>query len=392
MEFQRYEACCIASAREADAMVCGQCGHVLLRCPGFRECNQLVDPTEFCPTHLVPLLQLDGAALGAQGAGRGVTAKVGQRASVPLVLANAARLPSSFRVERLSKGEPGQDLEQVALDWDVVRPGEERSFAVDTGVFAAGGTARVRIVLVLASTYGGRESTHAFSTEVRLSIEEREEKAHITQHIHVEGGHFEAGASAVVQTGPSISESFKYQGLSAQEAQRNTLALQRAEAYELREGLRGYVELGAAVARTVPVRFVGFAEGESPTAPRPLLADGTLDFGRNSRERSERNPDPNDVVMIARGKGGAVDRERSLRVSGRHCRLSIENGRLLLTSTGSRPTWVNGAAIEPGASLVVSGGDKIGFLGPRADELGVSVEMRPDGDEMGSLVVTRLGA
>lgn len=386
MRFQSYEACCAASARDAAANVCGQCGHVLLRCPAFAECGVLVDPTGYCSAHLAPQLSVERGAL--------VGVRVGQRATVPLVLANASRLPGGFRVVRLLKGEAQSELQEVALDWDALRSGEERPFTVDTAVFEAGGTTRLRVVMVLATTQGGASESYAFSAEVLLKIDEREQKAHITQNIHVEGGHFEAGASAVVQTGPSVTEGLQYQlgGEGEPSGRVPVTTLQRAEAYELREGVRGYAELRAAAGRHVVVRCEGFDSGEFPVEQRPFLGRSVLALGRNSRERSDKNTDPNDFVLRARGADGAVDRDRSLAVSGRAATLGLENGRVLLTVTGSRTLYVNGAPLEVGAATVLADKDRVGVLGPRATDLGFKLEFSVENDELTTIWLTREGA
>lgn len=386
MPLPSYAPCCAASARDLTANVCEQCGHVLLRCPGFADCGVLVDATGYCATHVAPRLFIErGALLGA---------RVGQRVTVPLVLANGSRLGGGFRVERLLKGDPGRELEEVALDWDTLRAGDERPFNVDTAVFEAGGSTRLRVVIVLATNRAGATDSYAFSAEVLLKIDEREQKAQITQNINVQGGHFEAGASAVVQTGPSVTESMKYSlGEPNLELGRTPVAtLQRAEAYELREGVRGYAELRAALAPHTKVQCDGFADGEAPASARPFLATRALSLGRNSRERSDKNPEPNDLVFRARGKDGAVDRDRSLAVSGRAATLGLENGRLLLTVAGSRTLYVNGDALEHGASVVLADKDRVGLLGPRASDLGFTVEFSAEGDELSTLWLTRSGA
>ncbi|MEZ6016239.1 MAG: hypothetical protein R3F49_14055 [Planctomycetota bacterium] len=386
MPFQSYGPCCAASARDVAANVCDQCGHALLRCPGFAECGVLVDQTGYCATHLAPQLFVEqGASLGA---------RVGQRVAVPLILKNGSRLGTGFRVVRLLKGEPQRELEEVALDWDLLRGGDERPFAVDTGVFEAGGSTRLRVVMVLAVERGGSADSYAFSAEVLLKIDEREQKAQITQHINVQGGHFEAGASAVVQTGPSVTEGLQYKlGADGVERARTPVTtLQRAEAYELREGVRGYAELRAALAPDIVVKCDGFEDGEAPRGPRPFLGRAALTLGRNSQERSDKNPEPNDFVFRSRGADGALDRERSLAVSGRAGALSLENGRLMFEVTGSRTLHLNGAPLEVGATTVLADGDRVGLLGPRATDLGFKVEFSVSGDELGTLWLTRSGA
>lgn len=384
MRFQGYGACCRRHAADRSARVCPECGHLLLRCTGFDECQALVDLAEHCPEHVAPRLFLERGA--AQ------TARVGQRITLPLVLHNASRLPGALKIERVLKGEGGHGLQEIPLYWDQLRPGEERSLAIDSGKLEAGGTTRIDLVVVLSASPGGIESSHAFAAELIIAVDEPEASPQITQHIHIEGGHYEAGASAVVQTGPSISEASAFDLRGDAPDQRIAVAsFQRAEAFELREGVRGYAESRVHVPRTVELRCAGFDREEVPAMPRPFLERWSLALGRNSQTAGERNAAPNDIVLRARDAAGAVDRERTLRISGQHARLGLHNGRLMVTATGTGPTFVNGETLERGATRVVARGDRVGVLGPRADDLGFTIDTVAQGAVVESITLTKTG-
>jgi hypothetical protein len=334
---------------------------MILRCRSFDRCGALLAPGDACPVHVAPRLSLKRSAMPK--------ASVGDRIALPLVLANGSAAESPLRVQKFYKIEPDVEPEDLALYWDTVRPGEERSFSVETGVLQAGGSSRVSLVGILSACFGDIEEDYAFATDVLFRVEHGETRQ-IVQHIHVEGGQFAAGASAVVQTGPSIHEGLA--GSAADVEAESALPLQRAEAFELRQGVRGYREEGTRLYRSVEVRFEGFREGDAPPPGPHFLTQDRLVCGRSSRRKHEKNPSPNDVVLrIHAGTDGPVDQERSARISGRHLELFLRNDRLCLRSAGRGGTWLNGRRIEPGAEAVLRSGDRIQPLEPPARGLEV---------------------
>ncbi|MBN1417738.1 MAG: FHA domain-containing protein [Planctomycetes bacterium] len=365
MDWKGYQACCPRHARDPQAKVCPECGQVLLRCRGFAECGTLLSPIDACPVHVAPSLYLREGAL--------LAARVGDCVSLPLVLRNTSRAGPALRVRRMFKVERGQEPEELALLWDTVRAGEERTFSVDTGTLAAGGSSRVGLLVVFACEFGGIEEEYAFATEILLRVN-REESKQIIQNIHVEGGHFETGASAVTQTGPSMHEGWKKDegGSVASELQ---LPIQRAEAFELREGIRGYTESGARVYRTVEVAFEGFPESDAPPPGSPFVAQDRLTCGRNSRRGHEENPNPNDLVLRVYDRKGELDRDLSSRVSGRHFDLFLRNDRLCLKSLGRAGTRVNDEALATGEEAILASGDRIRILAPSPREIEMTLSM-----------------
>jgi len=381
MDWKGYQACCSRHARDPQAKVCPDCGQVLLRCRGFADCGTLLAPIDACPAHVAPGLYLREGAL--------LAAEVGDCVSLPLVLRNASRSGQALRVRRMFKVERGQEPEELALLWDTVRAGEERTFSVDTGTLDAGGSSRVGLIVVFACEIAGIEEEYAFATEILLRVK-REESKQIIQNIHVEGGHFETGASAVTQTGPSMHEGWKTEE-RADAASEMPLPLQRADAFELRESIRGYAKSGARVYRTVEVSFEGFPESDAPPPGRPFIAQDRLAFGRNSRRSHEENPNPNDVVLRVYDRKGEVDREPSSRISGRHFDLFLRNDRLCLKSLGRAGTRINDENLAPGDEAILGSGDRIQVLAPSPREIEIRISMFSREGEVERIAVARRG-
>lgn len=371
MDWRGYAACCHSHARDLSAKICPECGQYLMRCAEFSECGALVDLAEFCASHIAPRLYLEASPVNAL--------KVGQCATLRLVLANESKLPGVLRVDSIRAAEPGAELAEIPLLWDELRSSEERSFALETGVIEAGGARRLELVVVTRRSLGGLEERHAFAAELVLEVEERAQSSQVTQHIHVTGGHFEPGASAVVQTGPAVHENKGFELRSAETRGRIPVReFQRAEALELRSAIRGGNVAGVSCDRDVELRCAGFGVDEAPTATRPFRESRFLRCGRNSRIASERNSEPNDIVLRAYDPNTKLlDRERSLRVSGRQCEIALECGRLMLRATGSNPTHVNGELLVRGGEKILRSGDRVGVLGASEDSLGFVVEMTP---------------
>jgi hypothetical protein len=348
VEWKGYRACCRTHALDHSARVCPECGQPLLRCRSFDRCGALLAPADACPVHVAPRLSLKKGAV--------LKASVGERVALPLVFSNGSAAGAALRLRKFYKIEPDREPEDLLLYWDTVQPGEERGFSVETGILSVGGSIRVSLVGVFSTAFGEVEEDFAFAADVLLHVEQGRSQQ-IVQNIHVEGGTFAAGASAVVQTGPSIHE-----GLAAGRdlEPESLLPLQRAEAFELRQGIRGYRDEGVRLHRSVEVSFEGFREGDAPPAGLHFLAQDRLACGRNSRKKHEKNPSPNDVTLrVYSGGDGPADPERSARISGRHLDLVLRNDRLYLLSLGRGGTWLNGRTIDPGAEAVLHPGDRI---------------------------------
>ena len=346
-----YGHCCHLRSLDPMARVCPDCGHLLLRCRSSHECQQLLEPGNACPLHLAPQLHLEKGAV--------LKPRVGDRITLPLVFANGSKFGAGLRVRQVLQIEPGREPQELAPYWDRVAPGEERPLSVDTAEMATGGSSRVALVFVVTARLGELEEDFAFAAEILLKVRRRGDKQ-VSQHIHVSGGQFEPGAAAVVQTGPSVHESFASETETGLLELRKALPMHRAEAFELRHGVRGYSASGVRVPRNVEVRCEGFPSSDGMPTGRPFLEKERLACGRNSRLRHDRNPHPNDVTLLAYDpRSGGLDRARSARISGVHLHLYLRNDRLVLCSRGANGTLVDGAPVERDEEIVLESGARV---------------------------------
>jgi len=382
MEWKAYGACCRMRALDGEAKVCPDCGHPLLRCRSFADCRALLGPLEACPIHVAPGLELKSGAV--------LSPSLGDRVALPLVFRNGTGAGGDLRVRKIFRLVPGRDPEEPSLPWETVLPGEERSFSIETGTLDAVGTCMVNLVLELTASLGGIDEDFAFEAGIPLRIR-REETKQIIQNIRVEGGSFAAGASAVVQTGPSIHEGFRAPE-GGESSAGSRLSLERAEAFELRRGIRGYREEGFRVPRTVEVACLGFPGDDAPPPSRPFIHAERFACGRNSRRPHPENPKPNDLsIRVYAGEGGPADPERSMRIAGRHLELFLQDDRLCLRCLGRNGTWLNGRALPAGTETPLRPLDRIAVLDPRSAGTELTVSMVSRGALAERIVLERRG-
>lgn len=350
-----YEACCRSRALDPDAVVCPDCGRLLLRCPGFSECHGLVLPWEACGLHVAPRLELDRGAL--------LQARIGEAVALPLIFRNESHTGTTLRVDRILKRETGTELEDVRLLWDRLGPGEERKLHLETGILDAGGSRRVDVIAVVSARLGETVETWAWAAEILLRVKPGE-KREIHQHIHVEGSRFEAGAAAVVQTGPSTGERSTFGQESGVLSSRVPIAeFHRAELFELEQGLRGYAAAKLRVPRSVELRTTGFPLADAFPPSRLFASRPALRCGRNSRKAAAQNPTPNDLTLrVYERADGSLDRERSLRISGHLFDLYVRCDRLCIRAAGRDPLDVSGEEVPPGGERAIVSGDRIRLL------------------------------
>ena len=348
MNWLPYQACCQQAATDPEVAFCPQCRHPLLRCHGYAACGQLLAPQQPCPLHVAPTLSLRQDGLQAP--------QVGDRMNLPLVLANPLPGAAALRVVGLwllpRDGEP----RLLELQWESLAAGQQRGFSVDTEPLDSGGTVGVRLVMVVSAALGGVDEDYAFAGEIGLTVG-REQRGQVIQNIHIEGSHIAAGGSAVLQTGPSVSESFRPRDLNGDGRQTVAVPLERAERFERRRGIRGYALSGAQIARSVELVCEGFSSADAPASARPFLLQPVIGLGRSvPGHRSEANSEPNFACLRAYDTAGQLLKGPSMAVSRRHFELLLRCGRLYLRTLGQGGRLDDGE-LSRGETTVLKDGD-----------------------------------
>jgi hypothetical protein len=379
MNWRPYQACCLRHAANLGAAVCPDCGNLLLRCMAFSECQSLVSPTQACTACVAPVLMIDKGAV--------VNSKKGERFSVPLILLNAspARLP--LWVKRIVRWTDGTG-EPMALTWERIDAGSERRFAVDTPPMNVGGTYTLQLIVVVASRYKALEETYAFGTSMSVTVTSPDDKA--APNIVFTGNTFGDDALVHSRLDTETSTATEPKGLQ----DRTMLPLERAEKYELDEGIRGYRHERLRVLRSTECGFSGFGSADRPPAGAAALGGGRLAFGRNSRTRHpEHNPAPNDVCLRAYdARTGAIDEPATLAISRHHFDLLVLNDRLCVQARATSGMQVNGSQLEAGDVLPLVNGDRIVPIPGRPDKLTLQVSFAQAIDTVERVDITRTPA
>jgi hypothetical protein len=264
---------------------------------------------------------------------------------------------SDLHLRRILGQTPGGGPVSVPPEWDRLRAGEEKPLFIDTGRAETPGRARLRLTLVLEWGAGGAEETFAFGGDIPFVVEERAESIQVGQ----------AGGDVIVMGGR------KGGWTDASGFSPTAVVLARADAFELRTGLRGYPQAGFRVPRGVRVEFAGFAEGEAASPGRPFVERDRLRCGRNSLTFEK----PNDLRLLCRRPDGAVDRDLSGRVSGVHFELLLRDDRLHLVPLGANGTWIDGARADGPADLAP--GARVRVLAPELTGPELEVRMQVEG-------------
>jgi hypothetical protein len=348
MNWLPYQSCCQQAATDPEAAFCPHCRHPLLRCHGFAACGQLLGPQQPCPLHVAPELSLRQDGLQAP--------QVGDRMNLPLVLANPLPGAAALRVVGLwllpRDGQP----RPLELQWESLPSGQQRALSVDTEPLDSGGTVGVRLVTVVGARFASIDEDYAFVGEIGLTVG-REQQGQVIQNIHIEGSHIAAGGSAVLQTGPSVSESFRPRELSGDGRQTVAVPLERAERFERQRGIRGYALSGTQIARTVELVCEGFAAADAPASARPFLLQPVIGLGRSAPgHRGDAGAESNFACLRAYDAGGRLLQEPSLAVSRRHFELILRCGRLYLRTLGHGGRLDDGE-LSRGETTVLKDGD-----------------------------------
>lgn len=363
MAWRPYAPCCHREALSTDSAFCPECGRTLIRCAAFSECYSLVAPLEPCPICIAPELAIEkGATLNA---------RVGERLSIPLVLRNASPVERPIWVTGVVKIESGVH-EPVALTWENLDASTERGLTLTTAPFAEAGAQTIGVIVVFASRYKGREERYAFASAIKIGVEGQEQQ--IVQNINLSGAQFATGGMVHAP----VSARAAAGGAPAPLFAREPIQLQRAERYELDQGVRGYAELSARAPRDVAFSFLGFAAGEHPSDGASVGMNGALSCGRNSRTfDAQANPFPNDLCLRARNpRTGAIDEDATRALSRHHFDFIVLNDRLCVQARSSNGLDLNGKRLAAGDVAVVRHGDRIAPLVGSADKLALTVSLR----------------
>jgi hypothetical protein len=374
MDWRPYKACCQGlAASDADVAFCPECRNPLLRCQAFAECHSLVVPTGPCPVCVAPTLMIDKGAV--------VQSKVGERLSVPLILLNASPARRPLWVKRIARLSDGR-VEPLHLTWEQLEAGVERRFTLDSSPLAVGGTHTLQLIVVLASRYRGVEEEYAFAAGMSLSVTGTTNQK-VVQSVVITGNTFGAGGMNY----PKLQADLAAQAVGpAGLENRVMLALERAEKYELDEGIRGYRQERLRVPRHVEFAFSGFGPHERPRDGSLLVPRGRLAFGRNGRNADP----PSDVCLRAYDpRTGGIDEPATMALSRHHFDLVVVNDRLCVQARATAGMQVNASALAAGDVLPLGPGDRIVPIPGRPDKLTLQVAFVDSIDSVDRINVAR---
>lgn len=375
MEWQPYRPCCHRYAAETDAAFCPECGHPFLRCMAFVECKSLVTPTQACPVCVAPVLMIDAGAV--------VQSKTGERLSVPLILRNNSTGGRSIFVKQIMKLDTAS--EPVALTWEAIDAQSERHFTIETPPKSEGGTHALRMLFVIASRYRGLEETYAFTGGTTISVSGQESQQ-IVQNINLAGAQFQTGG--MVHTALNTKD----RGASAPTAlaDRQVLPLERAERFELEQGIRGYHDKGLRVPRNVEFSFTHFKPAEVPPDGSTMMMTGRFTVGRNSRNPSAgANAEPNDICLRVYGRDGEVDEPATLAISRHHFDLVVVNERLCVHARTTHGMELSGAELASGVVSPIKPGERLVPIPGRPDKVTLQVNFTSSHGSVDRITVSR---
>ena len=370
MDWLPYNACCFGTAADLDAAFCSDCRHPLLRCAAGAECGGLVAPTGHCARCVAPALLISNATP--------LRSQRGDRLSIPFVFRNASASRRSLWVKRIVHVEGGT-AEPVPLAFDKVSAGEERTFHVGTAPLDASGQRTIRLMLVVATRIAGIEDEYAFKADVHVAVAATDPQQ----------------ANTYIQIGTGAMMHRVGEQAAATEAPAGgpvSVTLERAERYELTEGIRGYQSTNLRVPRDVPFNFTGFRAADRPDNPA-TLAEGRFSCGRNRRGPAS-NPGAivNDVCLRAFTPDGQVDEPATLAISRHHFDLLVVNDRLCVQVAASKGLQIGGRDITAGQLVPLVSGDRIVPIPDHPERLALHVVFSTVLDTVTGVTVTRTPA
>jgi hypothetical protein len=371
MDWKPYGACCLTAAADRDAVFCSDCRHPLLRCGAFTECGGLVEPTGHCGRCVAPALLISNDTP--------LKSKRGDRLSIPFVFRNASMAGRSLWVKRVLQWD-GDATEPVALAFDKVGAGEERSFHVETEPLDASGQRTIRLMLVLATRVRGVEEAYAFKADVHIAVANQDTQQGNT-YVQIGTGAMmhrvgEQAAAAAAPAGGPVS-----------------VTLERAERYELESGIRGDRAAGLRVPRDVPFTFEGFREGDRPAPQSTLVAEGRFSCGRSRRgPAAEPGGIVNDVCLRAFTRSGEIDEPATMAISRHHFDLVVVNDRLCVQAATTKGLQVAGQLVGAGEIVPLATGDQIVPIPDHPEKLTLRVLFTNVLDTVAKVTVVRTPA
>ncbi|MEM9814533.1 MAG: FHA domain-containing protein [Pseudomonadota bacterium] len=307
----------------------------------FEDCGGLVGQDGLCPNCVQPVLDIDPAAIK--------DARIGGVLTLPFTLRNASTSGRPLFVTGLWSRTGDAPRQKVDLLWERLAPGQTSPAPVRTAVLSESGVHRVEIAFVAETRFRWRTEAFLFAASLNVTVE-GDQTGVVNQTINLTADTIEPGATVYA---PVRSE---------QQARANghtalDLSLVHAERLELEMGLRG-VDNAWRLPRTVPLRWVGFGEGNTPGDGPITTSDGILAIGRS---RTKQREGPGDVRVLAM-QGNAIDETLSTMISRRHCELYLQNDRLMVRPNSDNGLLIDGTPLSRGEAAVLTHGAVVALV------------------------------
>ena len=365
------KSCCLGTiAANSDAGFCGSCGTVLFRCPAFEDCGGWIGRDGVCQACVSPVLDIDPSAVK--------DAQVGSVLTLPLMLQNASPSGRPFFVTGLWVRTGDEDRRATELLWERLDAGATAPMPIRTSVLAQSGTHRIEIAFVVETRFRWRTESYLFASSLEVSVEgDRSSTVHQTINLTAD----------TIEPGATVYAPVRHQGdADVGSATKVDMQIVHAERLELEMGLRG-VDKAWRVPRGVHLRWRGFADGEAPRDGRIVSGDAVLAIGRT---RTKQQSGTGDVRLLARD-GDAIDEDRSLMISRRHCDLFIQNDRLMLRAESDAGVLVDDIYLSRGDVAVIRSGAVVAPLKDMTNAVALRFDVKCQHGLAEDVTITRLG-
>lgn len=363
--------CCRASAVNAEAAFCDDCGKPIRRCMAAAECGGVLDAAGLCSVCVQPEFLLD--------AGAATTVRVGGKLALPLIIRNASQIGRPLFITSLWISEDDEPPRAITLPFQRLEPNDQASVGVRTGILDHAGMHQVDLLIGVSTRYQWLEEEYIFSSSIIFPVEsDAKDGPSTTVVVNAET----VGAGFTVYNPTRIEQ----ERASGQGGAVQPIPLQkvRADAAERNYHVRGYKN-GTVIARDVAFEWKGFAADDVPFADLPLAQNGLLSFGRNGTQIES---GANDVCLKVDGPNG-LNKDATLQISRHHFTLYLSNGRLMLRVDSQFGLRVNGDAYGRTKTVEINDGDVISPLRKSPDALSLAVSFEANGPSVNRIVVRR---